>query len=594
MGVDNTLFISPCRNACPLSRTIQRHNVLLHHLGKLIKGGLVREDAFLIVFDEIFNFNPLFGICGYVCGLCENFCNRAEVDERVHIRFIERFIFDWYHEAVRKGKIPPYRPIAPQNSFPQRIAIVGGGPAGIAAAFFLKKMGFDVHLFEQKAKLGGALRLIPSFRLPKEVLDFAIDQVIASLKIKVCLNTKPTLNDLKQEYDAVLLATGTPLPRPIPPFAQGYKGVESAIDVLSTIYWGDGNREKYAGKDIIVIGGSGVAIDTARSLRRLGANVSLACLECEDRSSKDGILVNIEDEEGAKEEGIKIYYSRGLQKVEEKGGRLDLTFCRCTSVYDLKDGRKVFNPQFDSSDTISLSTDFLIFAIGQVPDREYLREVLNDRGFVEANPLTLQTKEEKIFVAGDVFRIGRVPEAIRAGKEAAESIKRYLLKEDLEAERNTIKYIPTPLPYPKERVSQKPAPRTKRLPVEERLHNFTLEQEGFDLDQLIIETGRCLHCGGCENCRACVTLGFREDLCKMRVIEEKCDGCGYCVDVCVTQAITIKEYEKDGVVKRIAEVDTFKCRGCGVCQATCPKEGCEVTGFSLRQIYAQIDVALSI
>ena len=158
-------------------------------------------------------------------------------------------------------------------------------------------------------------------------------------------------------------------------------------------------------------------------------------MECEDRSSKDGILVNIEDEEGAKEEGIKIYYSRGLQKVEEKNGRLELTFCRCTSVYDLKDGRKVFNPQFDPSDTINLSTDFLIFAIGQVPDREYLKEVLNERGFVEADSLTLQTKEEKIFVAGDVFRIGRVPEAIRAGKEAAESIKRYLLKEDLKAGR---------------------------------------------------------------------------------------------------------------------------------------------------------------
>ncbi|MCD6320460.1 MAG: FAD-dependent oxidoreductase [Candidatus Desulfofervidaceae bacterium] len=590
-----SLLISPCRNACPLMRPIQRHNVLLHYLGQLVKAGLANEEAFLPVFDEIFHLNPLFGVCGYVCGICENSCNRAEVDERIHIRFIERFVFDWYREKVKTGKLPPYRPIKPASLKEQKVAIVGGGPAGLSAAFFLAQVGYRVSLFEEKSRLGGALRLIPSFRLPKDVLDFAIDQVITPLNIDVHLNNKPSLSALKESgYDAILISTGTHLPRPVPPFAQGYNGVENAIDVLRKISEGTLDKEKYAQKRVVVIGGSGVAIDTARSLRRFGADVALACLESADRSSKDGILANIEDEEGGKEEGVKFYYSRGLQNVEEKEGKLLLTFSLCTSVYDIKDGRKMFNPQFDPNDTISLMADYVVFAIGQLPDREYLKDLLDENGRLNVAPLTLATSQEGVFVAGDVFRIGRASEAIKLGKEAAESIKRYLQGEDLREGRAQINYILTPLPYQKEKIPLKPAQRPPRLPVEERLHSFALEQAGFDLDQLILETGRCLHCGGCENCRACVTLGFREDLCKMYIIEEKCDGCGYCVDVCVTNAIKLREYEENGEIKKIAEVDTFKCRGCGSCQATCPKDGCAVTGFSLDRLRAEVDKCLGI
>ncbi len=584
------VLIAPCRNACPLGRQIQRHNVLLHYIGQLVKGRVVPEEAFIKVFDEIFLFNPLFGICGYVCGLCENFCNRKEVDERVHIRFIERFIFDWYREHVERGLLPPYRPIGPQGVRNKRVAIVGAGPAGLTAAFFLARAGYKVELYE-KHRLGGALRLIPSFRLPKNVTDFAIDQIITPLSIKICLGCSPPLLALKSEYDAVLVATGTQSPRPVPPFAQGKQGVENAIDILKGISKGTLDRNKYAGKEVIVIGGSGVAIDTARSLRRFGARVSLACLESEDRNSKDGILANIEDEQRGKEEGIKFYYSRGLQNVEQVENRLLLTFIKCTSVYDLVDGRKIFNPQFDSKDTVALSADFLVFAIGQLPDREYLKDILDENGRISANPLTLETSHKGVFVAGDVMRIGRVPEAIRAGKEAAISIERYLEGKDLSEGREQA-FIPTSLPYAKEKIPLKAPVKPPTLPVKERLRGFVLEEGGLTLDELIQETGRCLHCGGCENCRACVTLGFREDICKMHVIEDKCDGCGYCVEVCVVEAITLREYEKDGETKKIAVVDTQKCRGCGSCQATCPKEACEITGFSLADLRKQIDAYL--
>jgi heterodisulfide reductase subunit A-like polyferredoxin len=191
-------------------------------------------------------------------------------------------------------------------------------------------------------------------------------------------------------------------------------------------------------------------------------------------------------------------------------------------------------------------------------------------------------------MAGDVFRIGYASQAISAGKEAAISIARYLQGKDLFKDRYEIEYFPKPLPYPKETIEQKQDHKPAIRPVEERIHNFHLEQFGFTLDELISETGRCLHCGGCENCQACVELGFRDELCKMYVIEENCDGCGFCVDVCTVGAISLREFKADGLIKRIAEVDTGKCRGCGICQATCPKNGCAVKGFEPDRLREQL------
>lgn len=586
-------LVGPCQDRCPIGRQIQRHNIELGHVAKMIRAGLAKEQEFLMLYHEIFNVNPLFGICGYICGICEEHCNRNEVDSAVCNRLLERFVFDWYRSFVEKGSIPKYRPVQVPSKKEEKIAIVGSGPAGLAAAFMLGKQGYKVDIFERQTKLGGALRWIPSYRLPKDVLDFAIDQIITPLNITVYTSTYQSIEEIQKDgYKAIFVATGAPLPRPLPKIAQGYQAVENAIDFLHLASEGGVEKAKYAGKTVLVIGGSGVALDAARTARRLGAQVLIACLESEDRSSKDGILAPIDEEIDAKEEGIAFYYSRNLEEIRSKDGRMELTLSLCTSVYELVEGRKLFKPEFDKTNTISLTVDRIIFAIGQMPDRAYLKELLDEKGRLIVDPITLATKEQGIFAGGDVVAIGRAAEAIKHGLIAAESIKRHLEGKDLK-EWRIVECSVAGLPSQKEKIKPQPSQMPKKLGVEQRIDNFDLIEKGLTLDEVISEAQRCLHCGPCETCEACVALHMRDEIAKMTCVDESCDGCGYCIEACPYGAIELIEYMKDGQVKKTIEVNSVFCRGCGSCQATCPKKGCAISGFTLDELTAQIDAALS-
>lgn len=586
-------LVGPCQDRCPIGRQIQRHNIELGHVAKMIKAGLAEEQEFLMLYDEIFNVNPLFSICGYICGICEEGCNRNEVDSAVGNRLLERFIFDWYRSSVEKGSIPKYRPVQIPSNKEEKIAIVGSGPAGLAAVFMLGKQGYKVDIFERQTKLGGALRWIPSYRLPKDALDFAIDQIITPLNITVYTNTYQTIEEIQKDgYKAIFVATGAPLPRPLLKIAQGYQAVENAIDLLHPASEGVVDKAKYAGNTVLVIGGSGVALDAARTARRLGAQVLIACLESEDRSSKDGILAPMDEEIDAKEEGLTFYYSRNLEEIRSKDGRMELTLSLCTSVYELVEGRKLFKPEFDKTNTISLTVDRIIFAIGQMPDRTYLKELLDEKGRLIVDPITLATKKQGIFAGGDVVVIGRAAEAIKHGLIAAESIKRYLEGKDLK-EWRIVECSVAGLPSQKEKIEPRSSQMPKKLRVEERIHNFDLVERGLTLDEVISEAQRCLHCGPCETCEACVALHMRDEIAKMICVDENCDGCGYCIETCPYGAIKLIEYMKDGQVKKTIEVNSVFCRGCGSCQATCPKKGCTISGFTLDELTAQIDAALS-
>jgi len=250
-------------------------------------------------------------------------------------------------------------------------------------------------------------------------------------------NDGKTIADLKNEgYEAVFVATGTPAPRPLTFDRElvakaDLEGVIFGLNLLDDVDQGKVPPQLFQGKRVVVVGGGNVAFDVDRTARRLGGDVSLVCLESEDKSSKDGIPADVEEIEGATEEGIKITYSRGVEEIIGENRKFKKIKCpRCTSVFD-EDGR--FNPEFDRSDILYLEGDVLLITIGQGPERVFFQRegLLDERGRLDVDPTTLMSnRKEGIFIGGDVRRVGFATEAMRDGIVIAESIERYLKGED--------------------------------------------------------------------------------------------------------------------------------------------------------------------
>jgi NADPH-dependent glutamate synthase beta subunit-like oxidoreductase len=458
-------------------------------------------------------------------------------------------------------------------------------------AYELSKKGYKVTILEQKSQSGGALRDIPPYRLPKEVIESAINNLIRIGNIAVKYDVKlgdgeKSLDDLKKEdYQAVFIATGTPAPRPLTfgrerVSGDDLEGVMYGLTLLHDLYKGEVQPELYQGKKVIVVGGGNVAFDVARVARRLGGDISLVCLENEDKSSKDGIPADVEEIEGATEEGIKITYSRSIQEIIGEDGRFKKIKCpRCTSVFD----ESGFNPQFDTSDVIYLEGDVLLITIGQGPEREFYQQegLLNERGRLDVDQITLMSNlKEGVFIGGDVRRIGFAAEAMRDGIIAAESIDRYLKGEDLKVGREK-GYESMPLP---KLLDYKPQPELAWTPAEERL-SFEPFEKGFTLEEAVREAKRCLYCGPCESCKACVYLEIQPEIAEVKVDEDRCSGCGICIGVCPYEATSLVETSK-GLV---ACIDDIKCKRCGICIAACPSEAISSTddlAETLDNVYA--------
>jgi NADPH-dependent glutamate synthase beta subunit-like oxidoreductase len=323
----------------------------------------------------------------------------------------------------------------------------------------------------------------------------------------------------------------------------------------------------YKGKKVIVVGGGNVAFDVARTARRLGSKkVTLICLECADKSSKDGIPADVEEIEGATEEGIKIIYSRGISEVISKGGKFNkLKLPRCTSVFDEDGG---FNPQCDLNDVIYLGGDVLLVTIGQGPERAIFQQegLLNDKGRLDIDPVTMMSNlKQGVFIGGDVKMIGFASEAMRDGAAAAESIDRYIKGEDLKAGREK-EYENAAIP---ESTDYRLQPALKWASVKERL-NFEPFEKDYTLEEVIQEARRCLCCGPCLSCKGCVVLELRDEIPEIEVNEDLCSGCGVCVTVCPYDASKLEEVEEGEGMKAV--IDLNKCKRCGVCISACPSE----------------------
>jgi NADPH-dependent glutamate synthase beta subunit-like oxidoreductase len=465
--------------------------------------------------------NPLPAITGHICfHPCEEACARKEVDEAVNINGLERYLADYW----LKEKATPARQI-----YKRKVAIIGSGPTGLAAAYDLVKMGYAVTVFERNSVLGGMLRTaIPEYRLPENILNAQINYIKdlgVTFQPGVAFGKDLTLNDLKNKgYDAVLLAVGAPDSTKITVEGVDLKGVLWGLDVLRSVRL----KEKVSiGRRATVIGGGDVAIDAALTARRLGAkDVKLVCLESSEEmpAHKEGI-------ETVLAEGVEINSNWGPKQVTGVKGKLTgIELVRCLSTFNRYDE---FQPTFDEATTRTIESDTVIFAIGQSTDLSCLPiEIENDGVCVTVDPLTLETTVPGVFAAGVIVprtRTGSVIHAIGAGKEAAVSIDRYLRGEDLKTDRGA-KPIEVKKP-PVEGVDLRPRQNAAVLPVDQRNGTFKEIKGGLDSDAAEEEASRCMGCG---------SKAFIKYL-------DDCQCCEACEDDCPTDAIYVSP-EKEVMV----------------------------------------------
>jgi len=578
------VYLPPCQIACPIGEPIQRTNVMT---SLLPLDTWESYDQIIKIGDEIYEKNPLFTVCSYICGLCELECNYKDQTGAIRRKMLKRFLTDHYLSYLEAKSPIPY----PAR---EKVAVIGGGPGGLMCAYTLGKKGYQATILERDSHLGGALRQIPRYRLPQDVLDTTLNNLvrIAHIEVKCGVsmgNGGKGLDELRDEgYRAVFIATGTPASRQLTferemVAGTDLDGVMFGLDLLRDANKGQISPGLFDGKRVIVIGGGNVAFDVARTVRRLGGDVALVCLECEDKSSKDGIPADVEEIEGASEEGIGITYSRGIEEIIGEGGEFKKIKCpRCTSVFD----ERGFNPQFDRSDSIYLDGDVLLVTIGQGPERAFYQKegLLDERGRLDVDQLTLMSnRQEGVFIGGDVRRIGFAAEAMRDGVIAAESIYRYLTGSDIKDGREK-DYEGAAIPKLMDYRSQ---PELEWAPVEERL-NFELFEKGLTLEEAVKEATRCLCCGPCRSCKACVALGMQPEIPQIEVNEDLCSGCGICSALCNYDAIKMAKSDR-GLV---SVIDDLKCKRCGVCSAACPAEAIKISHYSAEDIMSEIEEVL--
>ncbi len=478
---------APCKAACPAHISVQGYVAL-------IRQGKIQEALNLIRRD-----NPLPAICGRVCTHpCEAACSRGDVDEAIAIKDLKRVAADYeFHSGA---KVLP----AMKESRKEKVAVVGSGPAGLSAAYYLALEGYGVTIFETLPAAGGMLRYgIPEYRLPRDILDYEID-FIREMGVEIRLNTPvedhETLSGLQAGgYSAAFLATGAHKPLELNVEGEDLDGVYQGVDFLRRIGLGDNPP---VGKRVAVIGGGNVAMDAVRSALRIGARE--ACIIY--RRSEEEMPAYGEEIEEAREENVRFHLLTTPTKIlGDPNGRVQsLELIRMELGEPDESGRR--RPVPVAGSEYRMEVDTVITAIGQTvasgfdPAKAGLKTTR--RATFAVDPITFQTSVPWIFAGGDmVSGPATVIEAVAAGKEAAVSIDRMIRGEDLRAGRER----PVTIAYP-EPASHAPHPRQRftRIDAPERIHSFSEVQRALTLEQAKDEAGRCLSCGVCSECYQCI------------------------------------------------------------------------------------------
>lgn len=527
---------APCKTACPAHVSVQGY------LKKVAQGKY--DEALALIKKD----NPFPAICGRICNKrCEDACTRGTIDRAVSIDAVKKFVADLELKEENRY-IPPVLVAASPSRinkidrWPQKIAIIGAGPAGLSAAYYLATMGYIPTVFEKNEKPGGMMRYgIPSYKLEKDVIDAEID-VIKKLGVEfkcgVEVGKDVTIAELKKQgYKAFYIAIG----------CQGgkYPGVNNdhaegttiAVDFLKEAY--ENQNQKIDG-DVVVVGGGNVAVDCARTAHRFSANkVSMFALE-----SRENMPASKEEVAETLAENIEINNSWGPKelKVDENNHVVAVVFKKCTAT--IVDGK--FNPQYDENETMEVKADKVIFAIGQTVVWGNMLEGTNVKfvhgNYPAADKLTYQTDDEDIFVGGDVYTGPKfVIDAIAQGHAAAERLHRHVhegasltiglnKREFIELNKNDIKI--GDYDHASRQVEGLKGIENPDMSFKD--NRLTLTEE-----QVKIETSRCLGCGASV------------------VDPHKCIGCGLCTTRCEFDAIHLNRTHPEATTMIKAE-DKFK------------------------------------
>jgi formate dehydrogenase (NADP+) beta subunit len=515
--------------------------------------------------------NPFAASCGLVCAApCEDACRRADVDAPVSIRSLKKFITE-----NRKSEYP----VKKSPSRNEKVAVIGAGPAGLAAAAELAKMGFGVSVFEKHPVTGGQMRIgIPGYRLPDDVLDSDVD-AIRSLGAEIHTNSpvskeKGISGLFAEGYSAVFIGTGLQTGRKLNIDGSDSPDVMSALDYLNKAGLG---QSVPVHEQVLVIGGGLVALDAAREARRqlLGKgiktyNINMASLEDWEHMpanlSESGRL----EVEEAVDENIQFHPAWGPHKIIHENGKIKgMELVKVLSVFD-ETGR--FNPKFSETEKKVISADMIVFAIGQAADHDYISEndgiELKGGGLIKIDD-KLMTSRPGVFAGGDVaFGPGNLIAAVAHGKQAAVSIYEYLTKESYEKQYAiNIEVYHTPAYRMKEDYDLIERATPPAAKPEERI-GMNMTELSFDEDEAVRQGERCLVCH--------TSPIYNGDLCIL---------CGRCVDICpqnilsfvAVSELTGENEETAGYLKNNSDTemkallkDDTDCIRCGLCAGRCP------------------------
>ena len=612
----------PCMMACPAHTNAGRYV------------GLIAEGRFEEAYKYARGPNPLASICGRVCAHpCETACRRGQIDKPISIRALKRFLTERYgpeskrHIDVNAGAV--------KTKLPFKVAVVGAGPVGLAAAHDLALMGYSVTIFEAAPVAGGMLYLgIPEYRLPRDVVEAQVREILSTGDINLKLNYRAgrdfQISELRQQgFNAVLLAIGAHRSRDLTIPGVDLDGVHRGVDFLLNVNLG---YKFTIGRNVLVIGGGNVAMDVARSAARevlrqhvggieeltpseesiaavatremvdislsalrMGAQeVQVVCLE--NRAEMPAALEEIEE---AETEGVILHPGFGPKRFLGEDGKVRALECLKTkSVFD--ENRR-FNPVFYENSETEIPCDTVIMAIGQTANLDFLRPddgvAVSPRGLINVNPHSLMTSALGIFAGGDcVFGPRLIIDSVGDGKRAAMGIDEFLrggkhpepVIEVTELKRHS-------MPQEFMDLVRQPIPM---LPLDRRT-GMTEVEECYDEETAVTEAQRCLHCwvntifeGYSDDASLCILCGGCVDVCPENCLElvplsavsfsdETLNHLSANREFYEAELPDISPEELTAGVGSVMIKDETRCIRCGLCAARCPANTITMESYNL-------------